>query len=376
MENNNIRVLLIDDNPIDATVIQKMLSVAPGGPFPVEWVDRLSTGLGRISEQEFDVVLLDLSLPDSEGLDTFIKVRAKTPEMPIIVLSGLEGETIAVEALKAGAQDYLVKTWINKQLLARALRLALERKRAEQEMKSALQMKSDFVSFATHQLRTPLAGIKWLLELAAQEEEVPKETSSLIQDARDSAERLIGMVNDLLDVARLESGKLKLLARPTNLGELTDSVLKDIGHHIHQKAQQLAVSGADAIPAVWVDPHMFRQVILNLVSNAIKYTPPEGKIGIQMSQENGCVRWAIQDSGIGIPKSSQARLFEKFFRAENVYKVETEGTGLGLYLVRLIVERSGGKVRFESEEGKGSTFIFILPVEETDGSKWKTNPSR
>src|SRR5207247_2216606 len=143
------------------------------------------------------------------------------------------------------------------------------------------QMKTDFVSFVTHQLRTPLAGIKWMLELASQTPRVPTDAKSYVGDARAAAERLIGLVNDLLDVSR--------------------------------------------------------------------------RVGV----ENGpTARWAITDSGIGIPKASLANLFEKFYRADNAHTVETEGTGLGLYLVRLIIEKFGGQVWCESEEGRGSTFIF------------------
>jgi len=244
-----------------------------------------------------------------------------------------------------------------------------ERKQAEAELRkakdvaeSALQMKLDFVSFATHQLRTPLAGINWSLELAAQAENLSEETASFIQDGRESAQRLIGMVNNLLDISRLESGKLKLAAKETSLAELTQSVLKDVSHCIEKQGHHLSVSGMEGIPAVLVDPELFRQVILNMVSNAIKYTPSGGKIDIRMGRENSFVRWAITDCGIGIPKASQARLFEKFYRAENVYKIETEGTGLGLHLVKLIVEKSGGRIWCESEENKGSTFQFTLPL--------------
>jgi len=240
--------------------------------------------------------------------------------------------------------------------------MAIERMRAEAELKSALQMKSDFVSFATHQLRTPLAGIKWSLELAAQEGNLSEETASFIEDGRESAQRLISMVNGLLDISRIESGKLKLAPEETNLAELTQSVLKDVSHYIEKQGHHLSVSGMEGIPAVLVDPQLFRQVILNMVSNAIKYTPSGGKIDIRMGQENGFVRWAITDCGIGIPKASQAHLFEKFYRAENVYKIETEGTGLGLHLVKLIVENSGGRIWCESEENKGSTFQFTLPL--------------
>jgi len=237
-----------------------------------------------------------------------------------------------------------------------------ERKRAEEQMKSALQMKSDFISFATHQLRTPLAGIKWLLELAAQDKETSGETASLIQDARESAERLIGMVNDLLDISRLESGKVTPAPTLTSLRELTETVLKDVHPQLLTQKHELSLHGGEDFAAVCIDSQLFRQVIVNLVSNAIKYTPSGGKINIDLSQRNGLVRWSIRDTGIGIPKRSQSQLFEKFFRADNVFAIETEGTGLGLYMVRLILKSSGGRIWCESEEGKGSTFTFEIPA--------------
>ena len=230
------------------------------------------------------------------------------------------------------------------------------------ERKQAEQMKSDFVSFVTHQLRTPLAGIKWMLELAQEAPDVPEEPASYVQDARQAAERLIGLVNDLLDVSRLESGKVKVTLQPVGLGELTQSVLDDLVTLVREKGHRLSMEGADRVPTVMADPQLLRQVILNLTSNAIKYTPPDGDVAIRMEVANGAVRWAIRDSGIGIPKESRARLFEKFFRADNVHTISTEGTGLGLYLVRLILEEFSGEVWCESEEGRGSTFIFTLPV--------------
>lgn len=225
------------------------------------------------------------------------------------------------------------------------------------------QMKTDFVSFVTHQLRTPLAGIKWMLELAAQTPQVPEEAGSYVEDARAAAERLIGLVNDLLDISRLESGKLTVTLQPTNLGQLTQSALDDLGALIREKGHQLSVTGLGGVPAVMADPQLLQQVIVNLTSNAIKYTPAGGAISISLGVEDGrTARWAITDSGIGIPKASLARLFEKFYRADNAHTVETEGTGLGLYLVRLIIEKLAGQVWCESEEGRGSTFIFALPT--------------
>ena len=229
--------------------------------------------------------------------------------------------------------------------------------------RQASQMKTDFVSFVTHQLRTPLAGIKWMLELAAQAPEMAGEAASYVEDARAAAERLIALVNDLLDISRLESGKMSVALQPVSLAKLTRSVLDDLAPLIREKGHQLSVQDGSNATEVLADPQLLRQVILNLTSNAIKYTPAGGVISIALGREAGpTARWAIIDSGIGIPQSGLARLFEKFYRADNAHTVETEGTGLGLYLVRLIVERLDGRVWCESEEGRGSTFIFTLPV--------------
>jgi PAS domain S-box-containing protein len=224
------------------------------------------------------------------------------------------------------------------------------------------QMKSDFVSFVTHQLRTPLSGIKWMLELAAQEPELPGEVGSYIQDGRDAAQRLIELVNDLLDVSRLEHGRLTVVPQDVPIGEVTRAVLGEVDHLARDKGHRVIATGLDDAPAVVADPQLLRQVVLNLVSNAIKYTPQGGDIVLAIAPEETEVRWSVTDSGIGVPAGAHARLFEKFYRADNVTTVETEGTGLGLYLVRLIIERFGGRVWCESEEGRGATFCFTLPL--------------
>jgi PAS domain S-box-containing protein len=227
------------------------------------------------------------------------------------------------------------------------------------------QMKSDFVSFVTHQLRTPLAGIKWMLELAAQEPEVPADAASYIGDAREAAQRLIQLVNELLDISRLERGKLTVSTQPVDLVTMTREVLAETDVLVQERRHRVSVSTGDhPLPAVRADAQLLRQVVMNLVSNAIKYTPEGGAIEVRFERDGDTLRWSIRDSGIGIPRSSQARLFEKFYRAENVSTLETEGTGLGLYLVRLIMEQLDGRVWCESEEGAGSTFRFTLPLAE------------
>ena len=230
------------------------------------------------------------------------------------------------------------------------------------ERKKAEKMKSDFVSFVSHQLRTPLSGIKWMLELAMNEIDNPEEVKSFVQDARASTDRLIRLVNDLLDTSRLERGKLQVAIQPIDVAKLTKDVLGEISPLMQEKDQVLSVQIPDDLPLASAEKQMLRQAILNLISNAMKYTARGGRIRIAARRENGRLRWEVEDSGIGIPQSDLGKLFEKFYRAGNAVAVETEGTGLGLYLVRLIVERFGGKVWCTSEEGVGSTFAFTLPL--------------
>jgi two-component system, sensor histidine kinase and response regulator len=250
---------------------------------------------------------------------------------------------------------------LDEQLIYAVAHDTTDRKLLEQQTQETLKMRNDFVSFVTHQLRTPLSGIKWMLELATETADAG-ERSSYIDDARESADRLIGLVNDLLDASRLESGKIQLTLEPVGIRELSDGVLADVAALVREKHHKLTVQSEPHIPEALLDPQLMRQVILNLASNAIKYTPPNGRIDIAMGSRGRTLYWSIKDSGIGISPAAQKRLFEKFFRADNAHTVDTEGTGLGLYLVRLIVERLGGTIACESEEGRGTLFHITLPI--------------
>ena len=224
------------------------------------------------------------------------------------------------------------------------------------------QVATDFVTFATHQLRTPLSGVKWLLELAARDEAVGEETRSYIADARDATERLIRLVNEMLTLSRLESGRLPLARDPLALDDLTRAVLDEVAPLIHDKELRLSTVGLSGAPKVAGDPHFVRQVVLTLVSNAVKYSAPGGPLDIALSAEPSTVTWSVRDTGVGIPREGQPHVFEKFYRADNVLTLDTEGLGLGLCLSKLVVEQLGGRIAFESTEGQGSTFTFTLPI--------------
>jgi signal transduction histidine kinase len=234
------------------------------------------------------------------------------------------------------------------------------------ERKESERMKSDFVSFVSHQLRTPLSGMSWMLELAADTQDLPGEAQEYIADARESANRLVSFVNDLLDIARLESGRTGAVPAVLPLDDLTRSVLQEFQGLVADKRHDVALR-AERVAPVWADPQMVRQVVANLFSNAVKYTPPGGHIAVSLEQHNGTVQWSVKDDGVGVPKLAQSRLFEKFYRADNVQTLESEGTGLGLHLVRLIVQQAGGRVWCESVEGQGALFAFTLPVAQAEG---------
>jgi PAS domain S-box-containing protein len=237
-----------------------------------------------------------------------------------------------------------------------------ERRRAREQFEAAMKMQADFVNFASHQLRTPLTGIKWMLELAMSEADGSTDMRGFVADSLAASERLIVLVNDLLSVSRLEGARsMGTLAR-CDVAQLTREVLADVQPVVRRSEHRLEATGLDAEHMVMGDAQLLKQVLQNLVSNAVKYTPPGGRIQVAIDHDGAEVRCAVTDTGIGVPEAARARLFEKFFRAENVSAVETEGTGLGLYIVRLIVERAHGRIWFEPAEGGGSRFLVALPL--------------
>src|SRR3989339_72640 len=228
--------------------------------------------------------------------------------------------------------------------------------------------KTEFVSLASHQLRTPLSTVNWYSEmlLTGDVGEVTTEQKKYLEEIYNGNQRMVELVNTLLDVSRIELGTLVVESKPTNIVKLTQNVINEQKLQIIEKKIKLSPSFEDNIPLITADPKLLRMVIQNLLSNAIKYTPDGGKIRASLSlDEKKNVILKISDTGYGIPANQQDKIFSKLFRADNVIGKDTEGTGLGLYIAKSIVEQVGGKLWFESEENQGATFYVALPLHKT-----------
>ena len=230
--------------------------------------------------------------------------------------------------------------------------------------KAIERMKTEFVSISAHQLRTPLSAIKWTLKMFLDGDlgELTKEQREFLEKTYQSNERMINLINDLLNVARIEEGRY--LYRPVlaDIVPICQSVIDSYKEEIEKKNLKFEFKRPKELPKVRVDIEKISLAIQNLLENAILYNLPGGKIEISLKLKENKIEFSIKDTGIGIPKDQQRRVFTKFFRAPNAMRMETEGSGLGLFITKNIIEAHGGRIWFESEEGKGTTFYFTLPV--------------
>jgi PAS domain S-box-containing protein len=226
------------------------------------------------------------------------------------------------------------------------------------------RMKTEFVSISAHQLRTPLSAIKWTLKMFLDGDlgEITKEQREFLEKIYQSNERIINLINDLLNVTRIEEGRYLYKPVLADIIPICQSVIDSYKEEIEKKKLKFRFEKPKRLPKVRVDIEKISLAIQNLLENAILYNLPGGKIEISLKLKENKIEFSIKDTGIGIPKDLQKRVFTKFFRAPNAMRMETEGSGLGLFITKNIIEAHGGEIWFESEEGKGTTFYFTLPV--------------
>ena len=243
------------------------------------------------------------------------------------------------------------------------VRRDLELQRANDQLRELDKDKSEFVSIAAHQLRTPLSAIRWAHQMVMDGEagKITDEQKALLAQAQDSVQRMIDLVNNLLDADHLEFGQIQYVFSDINIVLLLNEVIGELAPMARERKVKLDYSTLDTPCSVRADPSRLKEAFLNVLNNAIKYTPEGGTVSVQLTETNDTLTISIKDTGIGIPKDGQTRLFQKFVRMENAKKIDANGSGLGLFIVKKIIDGHKGKITLESEEGTGTTFYITLP---------------
>jgi hypothetical protein len=485
-----IHVLLIEDNLGDVRLLQETLKTVTSIQIQLTQVEQLREALVQLTRNQFDLVLLDLSLPDSQGLEAFSRLHQQMPTLPIIVLTGLDDETMAIRSIQEGAQDYLVKGQVSGDLLIRSMRYAIGRQQSENDLRrmshaleSAVEgiaqldrqgryiyvnqayanmlgyqpdemigmvwistihpddldtvqaayqrlvtdgkvelealavrkdgsqfdkqvvmvkvydplhaaghycfmkdisdrreverMKDEFISVVSHELRTPLTSISGALDLLAAGvlQTQPEDAQRMLAIAANNTDRLVRLINDILDVERIKSGKVILMKQVCQVATLMTQAVEVVQNLADQAGITLAIEPLSV--RVWADPDRLIQVFTNLLSNAIKFSPPGSTVSVsaalqelyQGNTADGECRlpsqevWLqVQDQVRGIPPEQLESIFERFRQVDASDSRQRGGTGLGLAICKSIVQQHEGRIWAESQLGQGSTFFVVLPA--------------
>jgi len=236
--------------------------------------------------------------------------------------------------------------------------------RSFERLAEANRMKSEFISVVSHQLRSPLSNLRWAIELltSGRVNGVSEKQLEYFKILKENSARMRELVSDLLIVSRLETAKLPLKKKEVSLEDLAREIIEELEPFAKASNVKLDLKAPKNLPKVFTDSSQVRLVIENLLDNAIRYIKEKGQVEIKLEKRRKNLYFEIKDNGVGIPKEDQKYIFQKFFRSENVMRYQTQGSGLGLYITKSIVKRSGGKIGFKSQEGIGSTFWFTLPI--------------
>jgi signal transduction histidine kinase len=359
-------ILLIDDNPDDRALAIRALREDAANVRVVE-VTTAEAFEQALAGEIFDAVVTDYQLRWSDGLNVLYRIKERAADCPVILFTDSGSEEIAVAAMKAGADDYVIKGPRRARSVATAVRLARERADLRIREQEALRLRDAFLLSAGHELRTPLTVLMGYLELfqarvTLGEVTLSQRDRSWLEVIVRKAAILRHLVTDLLDVARLSTGVLSLDKQFTDLSVLARRAVEEAGPLLQLHSQTLELACPADPLVVHGDPLRLEQALQNLLDNAARYSPGGGPVTVTLVLAGSQARLSITDRGIGIPEADQPQVFERFYRAGNIDPLQTTGFGLGLYLTRAIVEQHGGTITVESMEGQGSTFTICLPL--------------
>jgi signal transduction histidine kinase len=371
MKEKALQVLLVEDNAGDARLLREMFSKERADGFELTHLLRMSDAVLHLAKGGVDIALLDLGLPDAHGLDTVRRALEVAPHVPVIVLTGLDDETLAAEAMKEGAQDYLIKGQIESRALPRALRHAIERHRmqieADQIKQLQLQLKDDFLSHVSHELRSPLTAIYQFGTILADglAGKTKPEQQEYLQIILRNVRQLKSMIDDLLEATRAQTGKFVVDPQCASVSDAIVDATNTLQGAALAKEIAISFDLSTPVPSAYADPTRLRQILLILLDNAIKFTPQGGAVKVQaqvFEKVPTLLLLEVSDSGCGISPDMTERIFDRLYQVTTPSSAGRKGLGLGLYICKELVTLQGGQIWAQSAPGQGSVLSFTLPV--------------
>ncbi len=364
-------ILVVDD---DESMRDSCTQILTKDGYQAESAKDGASGLEQIKEKKPDLVLIDLKMPGINGLELLEKTREIDPNIIAVVITGYATIESAVEAMKIGAYDFLPKPFTPDELRI-IIKRGLEKRKLIHETESLRRekklMEENFITMVSHQLRSPLVAILQYFEviLGGMVGEVSEKQKEMIRKAQSRLENLMNLINDWLDVARLDSGQIIEKLKPLSLKKIIESLLEEMQPLAQEKDIYLELMPSSGNENVMGDEESLKQVFSNLLTNAIRYNKPKGKVKISIKENRNFIITEVQDTGIGISKDHLPFIFDQFYRVKRTEDQKIKGTGLGLSIAKKIVEAHGGSIQVSSKEGQGSTFTVFLYKKEKDNSK-------
>ena len=390
------RILVVDDDPL---LLRAYSRVLQSSRYEVLQAEGGEEAIRLCQQERPDLVLLDLVMPGLDGLETCRRIKSD-PALAgifVILLSGHKTSTESqIEGLEAGADGYLNKPIEQRALLAH-VRALLRIKRTEQELRDSEErqrqlvedlreanrrleeynrLKAEFVANMSHELRTPLTAIIGFVQLVqlSEGDQIPPQYARAFERILRNGKHLLALIDDVLDIAKIEAGRMRIHREHFDLVEVVQSAFSELQPLARQSGLDYRLRVQDDLPLAFSDPLRVRQIVTNLLSNAIKFTP-EGSVEAELSCEGGLCRFVVRDTGVGIDPASMGLIFERFRQVDGSMSRLAGGAGLGLSIVRQIVELLGGTIGVESEVGRGSTFTVRLPLTAPDPDYGTADPS-
>ena len=358
------KILIVDDKVENLIALEKTLA-----DLDAECVRAISgnDALALILDYEFGLALVDVQMPEMDGYETveLMHQNRETENLPVIFVSAVwQDDYHLIKGIEAGAVDFIAKP-IVPEILRGKVRAFLKIYEQRKKIVAAMEVKSQFLSVVSHELRTPLTAIKESIRLVYSEVtgEINDEQKMFLEIAKRNVDRLARLINDVLDFQQLDANKMKFTMQENDINEVVADINETMSSVADGKGLRLVVNLDKTLPRIQFDRDKILQVLTNVINNAVKFTE-KGTITITTTGSGNIIRVSVEDTGRGIKKDDLPKLFKEFGQLATGKERETGSTGLGLVISREIIEKHNGRMWAESEYGQGSTFIFILPVNE------------